>query len=57
MKRSCSCGCSCGCSCSVAWYGPNMWCFEHFDFETCFAPHNGVSQLAKCSDDGALLAF
>ena len=19
--------------------GPNMWCFSHFDFEMCFAPH------------------
>ena len=22
--------------------GANMWCFSHFDFEMCFARHNGV---------------
>ena len=41
--------------------GPNMVCFVHFDFETCFAPQwralFRLLNLQKCSDLGVLCKF
>ena len=40
---------------------PNMWCFEHFDFEMCFAPQRRALfrhlNLQECSGADVLCAF
>ena len=40
---------------------PNMWCFGHFDFKTCFAPQGRALfphlNCQKCSGREVLLAF
>ena len=41
--------------------GPNPWCFQHFDFEMCFAPQRRALfrhlNFQKWSDNGVFCAF